>query len=61
MLHDTRINFRRRIVNQTRRFSCRAAAQFNHPATGKAGVASLFAIEYLCPGLPEPGRWADKL
>jgi hypothetical protein len=29
MLHETRINFRRRIVNQTRRFSCRAAAQFN--------------------------------
>jgi hypothetical protein len=30
----------------------------NHPAPGKAGTASLFAIEPLCPGLPEPGRSA---
>ena len=29
MLHEARVNFRRWIVNQTRRFSCRAAAQFN--------------------------------
>ena len=29
MLHGTIINFRRRIVNQTLGFSCRAAAQFN--------------------------------
>jgi hypothetical protein len=28
----------------------------NKPAPGKAGTASLFAIEHLCPGLPEPGR-----
>jgi hypothetical protein len=28
----------------------------NHPAAGKAGIASLFAIEHHCPGLPEPGR-----
>jgi hypothetical protein len=28
----------------------------NHPAAGKAGIACLFAIEYPCPGLPEPGR-----
>jgi hypothetical protein len=30
----------------------------NYPASGKAGIASLFAIECLCPGLPEPGRSA---
>ena len=29
MLHGAIINFRRRIVNRTRGFSCRAAAQFN--------------------------------
>src|ERR1017187_4611916 len=29
MLHAAIINFRRRIVNRTRGFSCRAAAQFN--------------------------------
>ena len=28
----------------------------NHPAPGKAGIASLFAIGHLCLGLPEPGR-----
>jgi hypothetical protein len=28
----------------------------NKPATGKAGIAYLFAIEHLCPGLPEPDR-----
>jgi hypothetical protein len=31
----------------------------NHPAPGKAGIASLFAIEHPCPGLPEPVRWAN--
>ena len=30
----------------------------NYSAAGKAGIASLFAIEHLCPGLPEPVRWA---
>ena len=30
MLHGAIFNFRRRIVNQTRGFSCRVAAQFNH-------------------------------
>ncbi len=30
----------------------------NHPAAGKAGIAPLFAVGRLCPGLPEPGRWA---
>jgi len=28
----------------------------NHPAAGKAGIASRLAIEHHCPGLPEPGR-----
>ena len=28
----------------------------NHPATGKAGIASRLAIGHHCPGLPEPGR-----
>ena len=28
----------------------------NHPAAGKAGIASRLAIGYRCPGLPEPGR-----
>jgi hypothetical protein len=32
----------------------------NEPAAGKAGIASLFAIGYLCPGLPEPNRWASR-
>ena len=35
---------------------CREAAQFNHPAAGKAGIASLLPVERRCPGLPEPGR-----
>ncbi len=30
----------------------------NHPAAGKAGSGSWFAIGHRCPGLPEPGRWA---
>jgi hypothetical protein len=32
----------------------------NHPAAAKAGIASLFAIEHHWPGLPEPGRWANR-
>ena len=28
----------------------------DHPAAGKAGIASRFAIGYNCPGRPEPGR-----
>jgi hypothetical protein len=28
----------------------------DHPAAGKAGIARPLAIEYHCPGLPEPGR-----
>lgn len=28
----------------------------NHPAAGKAGIASWLAIEHHCPGLPEPAR-----
>ena len=28
----------------------------NHPAAGKAGIASRLAIGHHCPGLPEPGR-----
>jgi hypothetical protein len=31
MLHEAMINFLRWIVNQTRAFFCRAAAQFNQP------------------------------
>jgi hypothetical protein len=31
-----------------------------HPAAGKAGIASLCAVEHRCPGLPEPGRYADE-
>src|ERR1035441_8666086 len=34
MLHAAIINFRRRIVNRTRGFSCRAAAQFNPGVRG---------------------------
>jgi hypothetical protein len=30
----------------------------NHPAPGKAGIMSLFAIEHICPGLPEPAHSA---
>jgi hypothetical protein len=29
----------------------------NHPATGKAGIASRLAIGHHWPGLPEPGRY----
>ena len=32
----------------------------NHPAAGKAGITSLLAIGYHCPGLPEPGRWLRR-
>ena len=28
----------------------------NHPAAGKAGIASRLAIEHHWAGLPEPGR-----
>jgi len=31
----------------------------NKPAAGKAGITSLLEIECHCPGLPEPGRWAE--
>jgi hypothetical protein len=27
-----------------------------NPAAGKAGILRLLAIDYHCPGLPEPGR-----
>ncbi len=30
--------------------------QANKPAADKAGIALLFAIEYYCSGLSEPGR-----
>ncbi len=30
----------------------------NQLAAGKIGIARLLAIEYHCPGLPEPGRYA---
>ena len=30
----------------------------NEPASGKAGITSLLAIEHHWPGLPEPVRWA---
>ena len=33
----------------------------NHPAAGKAGIASLFAVVHLCPGLPEPARSAGSI
>ena len=29
----------------------------NHPAAGKAGIASRLAVGHRWPGLPEPGRW----
>jgi hypothetical protein len=32
------------------------APRSNHPATGKAGIARLLAVEHHAPGLPEPGR-----
>jgi len=28
----------------------------NHPAAGKAGIASRLTIEHYRPGVPEPGR-----
>ena len=31
----------------------------NHPAPGKAGIASRLAIGHHWPGLPEPGRSAS--
>lgn len=34
----------------------RGASVANHPAPGKAGIASLLAIGHHRPGLPEPGR-----
>jgi hypothetical protein len=33
----------------------------NHPAAGKAGIASRLAIGHCWPGLPEPGRWAATI
>ncbi len=30
----------------------------NHPATGKAVIALVFAFVHHRDGLPEPGRWA---
>ncbi len=33
------------------------ATAWPNPAAGKAGVASLFAVEHHLLGLPEPGRW----
>jgi hypothetical protein len=32
----------------------------NHPAAGKAGIASRLALEHHRPGLPEPGRSAGR-
>jgi len=32
----------------------------NHPAAGKAGIASLLAVGRPRPGLPEPGRSAES-
>ena len=42
MLHETRMNFQRTIVNQAPRFPCRGAAQFNLRLgwTQRAGVAT---------------------
>jgi hypothetical protein len=37
-------------------FELRSARRANHPAAGKAGLASLLAIEHHWPGLPEPRR-----
>ena len=56
MLHEARINFRRRIVNQTRRSSCRAAAQFN------PGLEVLRRVSGEATGrLPTcPRRWAER-
>jgi hypothetical protein len=45
---------------QPSRLRRRVAASFNHPAAGKAGIASRLAIAHQWPGLPEPGRWADQ-
>ena len=49
MLHEARIDFRRRIVNQTRRSSCRAAAQFN------PGLEVLRRGSGECPAKPARG------
>ncbi len=39
-------------------FAYMLLSQANHPAAGTAGISRLFAIERLCPGMPEPGRSA---
>jgi hypothetical protein len=33
----------------------------NHPASGKAGIASPLTIGHHCPGLPDPERWPVKI
>jgi hypothetical protein len=35
----------------------RLSSAANHPAAGKAGIASRLAVAHHCPRLPEPGRW----
>jgi len=48
MLHGAIINFRRRIVNQTRGFPCREAAQFNKVA----GANSRWPLQFRYRGSP---------
>ena len=58
MLHEARINFRRRIVNQTRRVSCRAAAQFNPAHSLDGGTPVLFHTAPAWPAASDEHRSA---
>jgi hypothetical protein len=43
-----------RTMMPTLLFPCRAAAQFNHPATGNTGIVFQLASAQHWPGVPEP-------
>jgi|ERR1017187_6917010 hypothetical protein len=69
MLHEARINFWRKIVNQTQRSFCRAAAQFNETAAPNRRRRFTFpawlrfdhwfrAQRPLPAAVGEPRRWA---
>jgi len=61
MLHGAIINFRRRIVNQTRGFSCRVAAQFNQSiqrmGASRFAQSQLVSLQRLAP-TADACRWA---
>ena len=57
MLHDARMNFRRRAVNQAQRFRCRAAAQFNSLLAVGAMLLARHTLLRIELGHP----WPEKL